>query len=93
MTKRELKKQLRDRQKELKLSFRDLQARTGLGYNTVRRVFDNPFQCRFQSVLIVCETMGCSVAFAVENNIADDVESGTQPPPEQVIKELKGEDR
>lgn len=85
----DLRTALERRRQQLELTFRELQKKTKLGYNTVRRVFKTPFEVRFRSILTVCEAMGCGLGFSIENQIPDDIESGTQPPPEEVIEDLK----
>lgn len=70
----ELKDTLQTRRKELGMSLRDIQSLTGLGYNTVRRVFADPFKCGLNSVIAVVRSMGCELIFAVENGIGDELE-------------------
>lgn len=70
----ELKDTLNERRESLGLSYVDIQKCTQLGYNTVRRVFDSPFNCRLSSVLGVLRTMGCELVFSVENRIGDELE-------------------
>ncbi len=70
----EFKSVLMDRRKDLGLTYRQIQKRTALGYNTVRRVFSDPFNCRIGSVLRVVVAMGCDLLFTVENKIPDELE-------------------
>lgn len=91
MTSIELRTALERRRQDLKLSYRVLQKRTGLGYNTVRRIFTDPFACGFKNVLIVCETLGCCLVFTVEHQIGDEIVSGTQPPLDEVVQGLKND--
>ena len=88
----ELRTSLETRRRDLNLSYKDIKQRTQLGYNTVRRAFKDPFAVNFKTVLMICETMGCTLMMAVENKIPDEIESGTQPSPEKVIEELKHRD-
>lgn len=70
----EFKEILTTRRKDLGLTYRQIQSRTALGYNTVRRVFSDPFNCRIGSVLRVAIVMGCDLLFTVENKIGDELE-------------------
>ena len=92
MTSIELRTALERRRQELGMSYRDIQRRTTLGYNTVRRAFTNPFTVHFKNILMICETMACTLLFSIENQMPDEIESGTQPPAEMVMKELKQRD-
>ncbi len=74
MLNEEFKIALNKRIKELHMSYRDIQEHTGLGYNTVRRVFKEPMNCRIRSVLQVLQTMECELVFAVKNHIGDELE-------------------
>lgn len=74
MKDKEFKAVLTNRRKDLGLTYRQIQNRTALGYNTVRRVFSNPFNCRIGSVLRVAVAMGCDLLFTVENKIGDELE-------------------
>lgn len=89
MKEKELCKALDERRESLKMSFKDLQRRTGLGYNTIRRIFKQPFGVALEKVLVVHETMGCSLMFGIERDIPDEIESGKQPPAEEILEELK----
>lgn len=92
MTNTELRTALERRRQDLRMSYREIQKRTSVGYNTVRRVFKDPFSVGFKTVLMVCETLGCTLMFSIENLIPDDIESGTQPPHEEVVEELHKRD-
>lgn len=81
MTNEELTRALADRRTQLKMTLRDIQNRAGLGYNTVRRVFKDPFQCRTTSVLAVVRSMGCDLIFNIENSIGDELEPNTPVEP------------
>jgi len=70
----EFRAALVERQKNLGLSYKDIQQRTQLGYNTLRRVFNNPTNCRLSSVIRVVTALGCSLDFAIEQQIADELE-------------------
>lgn len=70
----EFKLVLTNRRKDLGLTYRQIQKRTELGYNTVRRVFTDPFNCRIGSVLRVAVAMGCDLVFTVENKIGEELE-------------------
>lgn len=74
MKNEEFKAVLTNRRKDLGLTYRQIQKRTTLGYNTVRRVFSDPFNCRIGSVLRVAVAMGCDLLFTVENKIGDELE-------------------
>ncbi|MHA2265913.1 MAG: hypothetical protein ACXAEN_26265 [Candidatus Thorarchaeota archaeon] len=75
MTDEEFKKQLSDRRDELQLTYTMLQKQTRLGYNTVRRVFSDPMNCRIGSVIRVVTALGCYLDFSVEDKISDELES------------------
>lgn len=70
----EFKQQLSERRTALRMTFKDIQERTKLGYNTVRRVFHDPMNCRIGSVLRVVSAMGCSIDFNIEQHIGDELE-------------------
>ncbi len=70
----EFKVVLDERRRSLNMSYKDIQRRTELGYNTVRRVFSEPMNCRIGSVIRVCTAMGCFLDFTVEQHIGDELE-------------------
>lgn len=70
----EFKDALSERRKSLRMTYRDIQSRTELGYNTVRRVFSDPMNCRIGSVVRVARAMGCFLDFTVEQHIGDEIE-------------------
>lgn len=78
MTGEEFKQQLAKRRADLNVSFKVIQSRTKLGYNTVRRVFKDPMNCRIGSVIRVVSAMGCSIDFGVENRLGDELEPDIQ---------------
>lgn len=78
------------RRTDLRMTYRDIQNRTKLGYNTVRRVFADPFTCRISSVLAVLRSMSCDLHFTIENNIGDELEPGSPVEP-LTRKEADGE--
>ena len=81
----EFKDAITTRRTDLKMSYRDIQGRTKLGYNTVRRVFADPFTCRISSVLAVLRSMSCDLHFTIENHIGDELEP--ESPVEPLTKE------
>ena len=70
----EFKDALRRRRADLRMTFKEIQRRTELGYNTVRRVFEDPMNCRIGSVVRVARAMGCFLDFTVEQHIGDEIE-------------------
>jgi hypothetical protein len=71
----EFKQAINDRRMALKMSLREVQRKTGLGYNTIRRLFDNPMLCKMGSVIRVASVLGCCFDFVVENRIGTEIES------------------
>ena len=74
MTDKELHEALVKRRNDLGMSYRDIQNRTGLGYNTVRRCFSDPFESRSTTLILVARTMGCELVFCIANSIGDELE-------------------
>ena len=77
----EFKAALDKRRQSLGMSYRDIQRRTSLGYNTVRRVFTDPMNCRIGSVIRVVTAMGCYLDFTVEQHIGDELEPEVEVEP------------
>ena len=78
----EFKQLLAERRESLRMSYKDIERRTELGYNTVRRVFTDPMNCRIGSVIRVVSAMGCCLDFVIEQKIGDELE------PEIPVKSL-----
>lgn len=74
MTDKELHEALVKRRNDLDMSYKDIQNLTGLGYNTVRRCFADPFESRSATLILVARTMGCELVFCVANSIGDELE-------------------
>lgn len=70
----EFRETLRKRRTNLGMTYKEIQRRTKLGYNTVRRVFDDPSKCRISSVILVARSMDCDLIFAIEDQIGDELE-------------------
>lgn len=70
----EFKDALCQRRADLRMTYKELQRRTELGYNTVRRVFSDPMNCRIGSVVRVARAMGCFLDFTIEQHIGDEIE-------------------
>ena len=84
MTDKELHEALVKRRADLGISYRDIQNRTGLGYNTVRRCFADPFESRSATLIAILRTMGCELVFCIANSIGDELEP--EPPVEEFVK-------
>jgi hypothetical protein len=70
----EFKDALDKRRDDLQMTYKDIQRRTKLGYNTVRRVFVDPMKCQVGSVIRVLSSMDCSLDFTVEQRVGDEIE-------------------
>lgn len=89
MNNQSLKQALDKRRSDLGMTYKNLQARTELGYNTVRRVFEDPKQCRVESLVRVARAMGCELIFTVRDKIGDELapEVPVEPIDEQESEE------
>lgn len=74
MTNQEFKAALNNRRDELEITFREIQRHTYLGYNTVRRVFRDPMNCRIGSVLKVVRALDGDLIFTIQSHIGDELE-------------------
>lgn len=81
MTNQEFKLALNKRRDELGISYREIQRRTELGYNTVRRVFRDPMDCRIGSVLKVVRALDGDLIFTIQSHIGDELEPDTPVEP------------
>lgn len=74
MKNQELIVALDKRRYDLQITLREIQRRTDLGYNTVRRVFRDPMNCGMGSVLKVVRALGGDLIFAIQSLIGDELE-------------------
>ena len=74
MDRETFKAQLNSRRSELGITYKTIQERTGLGYNTVRRTFNDPWKSQAHTLLLVIRTLGCELVFAIEDKIGDELE-------------------
>jgi len=74
MTDDQFKQSLIKRRTDLGMSYKDIQQKTKLGYNTVRRAFNEPWDCKVRSIVRICKAMGCVLDFVIEGNIGDEIE-------------------
>ena len=74
MTSEEFKRALNVRLTERNLSKSAVHRQTNLSYATIRKVFQDPMNCRISSVLSVLNVLGCSLDFAIEQRIGDELE-------------------
>lgn len=74
MTNKEFKTALNARRHDLEITYREIQSRTNLGYNTVRRVFQDPMSCRIGSVLKIVRALDGDLIFTIQQHIGDELE-------------------
>jgi len=74
MTNEEFRVALSSRRDKLGISYREIQRRTTLGYNTVRRVFRDPMGCRTGSLLKVVRALDGDLIFTIQSHIGDELE-------------------
>lgn len=58
---RDLGKLLNDQRKALALDLRTLELQTGVSTSTLKRLFQDPSQVRFATVLLVAQTLGVAL--------------------------------
>jgi len=54
----ELSELMRDKRKESGLSMQDLELQTGLSYSTLKRIFSDPSNAKFSSVIAILSELG-----------------------------------
>lgn len=73
MTEKEFQQALDVRRKTLKMSYRDIQRQTGLGYNTVRRIFKDPMNSGIFSVIKVARLLKCKLTLVITDGAGDSI--------------------
>lgn len=71
----EFKIMMEKRRKDLGVAYKDIQRGTDLGYNTIRRVFQNPMHCKIGNVVKVVQAMGGDLILTIERKgMGDELE-------------------
>jgi transcriptional regulator with XRE-family HTH domain len=74
MTEEEFNQALRTRRIVLKMTYRDIHRQTGLGYNTVRRIFQDPINSGICSLIRVAEVLNCKLVLTMMDDKDNKVE-------------------